>query len=88
MESRQHRFLTAVQQGKALRPPSRYIGERQGVEVASLDVGATMGHQVRFQKTGSGLLPLLEGTDGNLLLEQGSRSRRGEAVLNSFALRT
>jgi hypothetical protein len=46
-----------------------------------------MGHQICFQKAGSGLLPLLEGADGNLLLEQGSRSRGGKAALTLFALR-
>jgi hypothetical protein len=47
-----------------------------------------VGHQVRFQKAGSGLLPLLEGADRDLLLEQGSGSRRGEASRTSFALGT
>ena len=46
-----------------------------------------MGNQVRFQKVGLGLIPFLEGADGNLLLEQGSSSRRGEAALTTFALR-
>jgi hypothetical protein len=40
-----------------------------------------------FQKAGSGLIPLLEGADGDLLLEQRSRSRGGEATLTLFALR-
>ncbi len=46
-----------------------------------------MSHQVCFQKAGSGLIPFLEGADRNLLLEQGSRSRGGKAMLTSFALR-
>ncbi len=40
-----------------------------------------------FQNAGSGLIPLLEGADGDLLLEQRSRSRGGEATLTLFALR-
>ena len=58
------------------------------VQIAALLISTTMGHQIRFQKAGSGLLPLLEGADGNLLLEQGSRSRGGKAALTSFALGT
>ena len=69
LESCQHRFLTAVQQGKTFRPPGCDVGERQRVQVASLGVCPTMGHQVCFQKAGSGLIPLLEGADGNLLLK-------------------
>ncbi len=83
LEGSQHRLLTPVQEGQAFRPPGGYIGERQGVQVAALDIGATMGHQVRFQKARSGLLPLLEGADWDLLLEQRSRSRGGEAALTS-----
>jgi hypothetical protein len=56
--------------------------------VAALDIHATMGHQVRFQKAGSGLLPLLEGADRDLLLEQRSRSRGGEAALTHLSLGT
>ncbi|SRR6266568_1994015 len=88
LEGSQHRFLTPIQKGKTFRPSSCYVGESQGVQVAALDIHATMGHQVRFQKTGSGLLPLLEGADRDLLLQKRSRSRGGEAMLTSFALRT
>jgi hypothetical protein len=47
-----------------------------------------MSYQVRLQKARSGLLPLLEGADRDLLLELGSGSRRGEAALTSFVLGT
>ena len=79
---------STIQQGKTFRPPGGHIGKRQGVEVTALDVHATVGHQVRFQKPGSGLLPLLEGTDRDLLLEERSRSRRGEATLTHPSLGT
>jgi hypothetical protein len=46
-----------------------------------------MSHQIRFHKAGLGLIPLLEGADGNLLLEERSRSSRGETTLTKFALR-
>src|SRR5258707_5242042 len=42
----------------------------------------------RFQKAGLGLLPLLEGADRDLLLEQGSGTRGGEAALTRCALGT
>jgi hypothetical protein len=47
-----------------------------------------VGYQICFEKAGSGLIPLLEGADGDLLLEQGPCSRCGEAPLASFTLRT
>jgi hypothetical protein len=47
-----------------------------------------MDHQVRFQIAGSGLIPLLERADGNLLLEQGSLLCGGEATLTQATLRT
>lgn len=77
----QHRFLTPIQEGKTFRPPSRHIGERQRVHVASLEAHATMGHEICFKKAGLGLIPLLEGADRNLLLEQGSRSCGEDAAL-------
>ena len=41
----------------------------------------------RFQKAGLDLAPLLERADGNLLLQEGSGSRRGEAALTQLAQR-
>ena len=78
----------AMQEGQAFRPAGGYIGERQGIQIAAIDVCATMGRPVRFQKTWSGLIPLLEGADRNLLLEQRSSSSRGEATLTHLALGT
>lgn len=80
--------MTAVQEGKAFGPPGRHISERQRIQVASLDLGTAMSYQIGFQKARSGLIPLLEGADGNLLLEQGSGSRGGKAMLAQCALRT
>ena len=39
-----------------------------------------MSNEIRFQKTGSAVIPILECADRNLLLEQGSRSRGGETT--------
>src|SRR5437764_6640045 len=87
LEGGQDRLLAPMQEGETFRPPSRYIGERQGVQIASLDVGATMSHQICFQKAGSGFIPLLKGANRDLLLEQRSRSSGGEARTIQFALR-
>jgi hypothetical protein len=40
-----------------------------------------MSDEIGFQETGLSFIPLLEGTNGNLLLEQGSGTRRCEATL-------
>jgi hypothetical protein len=77
-----------MQKGQAFGPSRGYIGERQRVQVASLDIGATMGNQVCFHKTGLGPSPLLERADGNLLLEQRSRPCGGDATLTQCTLRT
>ncbi len=73
----QNRLLTAIREEKTFRPPSGHIGERQRVHIASFDVHAAMGHQIRFQKAGLDLIPLLERADRNLLLQQRSRYRVG-----------
>ena len=76
----QHGFLTPVQEGQAFRPASRYVSKSQRVQVASLDDSSAMCNEIRFQKTGSAVIPILECADRNLLLEQGSRSRGGETT--------
>jgi hypothetical protein len=87
-EGRQDRLLAPMQERQAFRPSGGHIGERQRVDIPSLDVGATMSHEISFQKAGSGLLPLPEGADRDLLLEQRSRSRGGEAALTHLSLGT
>ena len=87
LEGSQDRLLASMQEGEAFGPSGGHIGEGQRVEVAPLDVYATMSRQIRFHKAGLGLIPLLEGADGNLLLEERSRSSRGETMLTKFALR-
>ncbi len=87
LDGSQHRFLTTKQERETFRPPSGYIGEHQRVQIAPLDVGATMSNQICFQKAGSGLIPLLEGADGNLLLQQRSSSCRRDAASTQFAPR-
>ena len=47
-----------------------------------------MGYQVHFQKARSVLIPVLEGADQHLLLEQRTRPCRGEATLTQYTLRT
>jgi hypothetical protein len=44
-----------------------------------------MSDHIRFQKTGLRLIPLLEGANGDLLLEQGSSTSRRKATLTLYA---
>jgi hypothetical protein len=46
-----------------------------------------MGEQIRFQKTGLGVLPSNKGANGDLLLEQRSGFGRREAARGGLALR-
>jgi hypothetical protein len=48
LESCQHRFLTAVQEGQALRPPSSYISERQRVQRACSWASSQVGLSLRL----------------------------------------
>jgi hypothetical protein len=65
------------------------VGERSCVPVTTLSVGVTVGAPVPLKvKPGYRLIPLLERTDRDLLLEQCSRKCGGEAVPTRFALRT
>src|SRR5205085_6430241 len=66
-------------------PPLPRPGHASG-QGAALNVGATMSHEVCFQKAGLGFLPLLERADGNLLFEQRSCSRRRKAAQRQCAL--
>jgi len=57
------------------------VGERSCVPVTALSVGVTVGAPVPLKvKPGYRLIPLLERTDRDLLLEQCSRTCGGEAV--------
>ena len=51
LEGSEDRLLAPVQEGETFRPASRHVGERQGVQVAALYVGATMSHQVRWKSS-------------------------------------
>ena len=84
----QNPLLTPVQEGEAFGPSRGHIGEGQRVQVAPFRLEATMGHEIRSQKAGLGLIPLLERTDRDLLLKECSRARRGEAAQHQFSLGT
>src|SRR5260370_5464247 len=70
----------------SVHPVATSVSESR-VQVAALDICATMGHQIRFQEARSGFIPLLKGANRDLLLEQRSRSSGGEARTIQFALR-
>ena len=72
LESGEDRLRAFIENGKTFRPSRRHIGEGQGRHIASLRVLPTMGHQICFQKTGPGGIPLLERANGDLLFEQRS----------------
>jgi hypothetical protein len=85
----QHRFLTPREEGKTFRPSDCHVGEW---EACTGSLPRCRCHNGRARsagsQAGSGLLPLLEGTNRNLLFEQRSRSCGGEAMLTSCALGT
>ena len=75
-----------MQEGQAFRPAGCYVGERQRVEVASLDVCGTMGHEIRFQKAGLCILLASKGANRDLMLEPCSGFGRREATRHRLPL--
>lgn len=71
------RLLGAVEQGDALRPGGMNIGQYQRMQVFSRGGRAAVSHQVHLLEAGAGLIPVREGADGDLALEQ--RPRLGGA---------
>ncbi len=59
----------------------------QGFPAGGLVFSSSRAGECGFAKAGLGLIPLLERADGNLLLQERSRSGRGETTLTKFALR-
>src|SRR5450755_78068 len=83
---RRHDGLCALgAQGQAFGPACRNIGKGQRGEIASIKVRPTMSDHIHFQKTGLRLIPLLEGANGDLLLEQGSGTHRRKTTLTMGA---
>ncbi len=80
-------LLTAPQQGETFCPASGDIGQRQGEEVRSLSLGATMGHQISFHEARCAFLPVVKRANGDLLFEERSRSGGRDPVPLLFAIR-
>ena len=78
LEGCQNCLSTAIQDGEAFGPSCRDVREGESIQVTSLSLHTTMSHQIRLEKAGLGLIPLLEGADRNVTFEQGARSRRGQ----------
>lgn len=76
----QHGILAAIQQRGELRPAGGYVGHHQRVHELPVDMIATVGNQVRFQKPRLVFVPLGEGAHGDVVLEQGTRRRRAATV--------
>lgn len=66
------------------------VDERSCVRVGNRPLCRSLSGRARSAESQAelGLMPLLERTDRDLLLEQCSRTCGGEAVLTHFALRT
>jgi hypothetical protein len=61
----------AQNQALALDPAGGHVGHGEGTEKRAFDGAATMGHQVGFHKSWGQVVPVLEGANGDLFLEQG-----------------
>jgi len=72
LEGSNNGLLTFIQERKAFGPAGGNIGEGQGPQERSVGLGGTMSDQVGFQKAWLDVIPLLEGADRNLLLQQRS----------------
>ncbi len=88
LDGRQNRLPTAVQKREAFGPSRRNVREGQRIQITSLGLYTAMGHQIRFEKSGLRLLPILERADQDLVFQQGSRSCGGDAARTRFSLRT
>src|SRR5450631_264206 len=88
LEGRENRLWVLREQGKTFGPPGCHVGESQRVEGASLALSTRVGHQIGFEKTRPGVIPLLEGPDGNLAFEQVSSLRGGTTARSGFVLGT
>src|SRR5450755_218631 len=72
LESGQNRLRPTVEQGETFRPPGGDIGQRDGVEAATLQSSPTVDNQIHLQEAWCGLIPLGEGADRDLLFQQGA----------------
>src|SRR5439155_16242669 len=77
LQGREHLLSSTVEQRETFRPPSGHIREGQRIKEVSFKVRTAMGYQVDFQKTRFGLIPVLKGTNGDVLFQQRSSFRRG-----------
>ncbi len=62
--------LGLVQKWQTLRPGSGHIGQRERVQKRSFGAATAVRHQVSLQKSWLDVVPLGEGADRDLLLEQ------------------
>jgi len=70
VEGPEHAVVAVAQERQALSPPRGDIGEHKGREVGALRPRAAVRHQVGLHEAGTDIVPLGEGADGDLVLEQ------------------
>jgi hypothetical protein len=73
LQGGEYRLLAPREQRQTFGPSRGDIGERQGIQEASFHVPTSMSHQIRFHKAWLGFIPVLKGTNGDLVFKQASR---------------
>jgi len=83
-------YLRLVYHSDLLGPARRNIGHVQCKTILSFCCAAIVPHQVHLKESWARLIPIRKGSNGNLVLQQGSRLgvvyARFKCVLVSFAL--
>lgn len=73
-------MLTALGQGEAFGPASGDVGEDKRIEKAAFRTGAAMSDEISLDKARSGIVPIGEGTNRNLMFEQAASFGGGAAM--------
>jgi len=72
--------LAAVDDGPGFKPGRGDVDDGQALDVLPVGRLAAVTDEVQFRKAGVPLIPLGKGADGDVLLEQAPRARRGQAA--------
>src|SRR5262245_21963958 len=73
MNGAAHAVLALAPDGLQLDPAGGDINGAESTEVEALGAAAAVGDQVDLEETGASIVPLGEGTNGNLVLEARAR---------------
>nr|WP_236601640.1 hypothetical protein [Ktedonobacter sp. SOSP1-52] len=80
LEGSQDGFSPPIEQGETFCPPGGDIGQRNGIQAATLQSPSTVSNQINLQEAWFGLVLLSVSADRNLLLEQGASFGRRKAM--------